>query len=130
MPKVLLSREDITEFEDVQAEVAVIDNTTANTILQITTKNARRAFLVFVGMSWDAALDTFTTWRVKRDNITINELKDSKVQIAAPEQPFQEITPWIELPQQTTIKFEADVSGAGANGNVVARFRVYYANIQ
>ncbi len=129
MPKVIISREDVTDFEDVQVTTSVLDNTTNQSVQTITTKNAMRAFLVFVGQAWDPALDTFLTWRVKKDGAVIYQLKDSKVQIAAPNDPSSELVPWIELPQQCTLKVEADVSGAGTNGTMTSRLRIYYVPV-
>ena len=130
MAKTILAREQIVDFEDVQAQVLMTDNTRGNVILQITTKNALRAFLVFVGVAWDVTIDTYTTWRVKQDGNVIRQLKDSTVQIAPPEQPDQELVPWIELPQQCTVSVEMDLVAAGANGNGTARLRIYYAPIE
>lgn len=132
MPKVIPATEYITDFEDVQATVSINKNTTANVILKLVTKNALVGYLAFVGEAWDAAIDGAVTWRVKKDGGTIYQLKDSTVQIAAPEQPQNEISPWLPLPQQTTLTFEADLNNAAAtpaSGNVTARFRVYYAPV-
>ena len=126
----IISKADIIDAEDVQAQVAITDNTANQIVLSLTTKNALRPFLAFCGQAWDVTLDTYTTWRCKVNGITIYRLWDSKVQIAQPEQSDKELVPWIELPQQAKLTLEMDVSGAGANGNGTGRFKIYYARIE
>lgn len=126
MPNVIPKILNIVDSEDVQAEVAVTDNKNDQVILSYTTKNNLKAYLAFVGMAWDAVLDTFLEWRVERNGAEIYNLRRSKVQIAAPEQPQNELTPYIELPQGCILRMLADVNGAGTGGNAVGRFKIYY----
>jgi hypothetical protein len=127
MPEILIGRHKVVDFEDKNATVSINAGTTKNAILQFTLKNNYRCFICFVGEAWDSGLDTYLTKRVKVDGATIYQLKDSTVQIAPPEQPSQEISPWIEVPQGSTILYEADQAAGGTTGNVTARIRVYYA---
>lgn len=118
---------NIVDSEDVQNEVSLSLNTTNNIILDYTTKNNLKAYLAFVGMAWDFALDTFITWRVTRnDGAVIYNLRDSRVQIAAPDEPQNELAPYIELPQGCRILLLADLGAASTPGNVSGRFKVYY----
>lgn len=127
---VIPSRENIIDSEDRQAQSATLTvPSTGNVVLTVTAKNARRAFLSFVGMAWDAGLDTFLTWRVKLDGAVMYRLLDSTVQIAPPEQPDKELTPWIEIPQGSTLTFECDVAAGAVAGKATARMKVYYAPI-
>lgn len=128
MPEVLVAHDRIVGFEDVQAQVSTAPNSTNNVTLKKTLRNNFRCYLAFLGMAWDAALDTHLTWRLKQDGGTVWQFQDSKVQIAPPEQPWQEITPWLEVPQGCTLTFECDIDSTPAgNGNVTARMRIYYA---
>lgn len=118
---------NIVDSEDVQDEVSVVASTNNNIVLDYTTKNNLKAYLTFVGMAWDFALDTFITWRVVRnDGATIYNLRDSQVQIAAPDQPQNELSPYIELPQTCRIMLLMDVGASPSNGNVSGRFKVVY----
>lgn len=124
------ARQNIIDEDIVQATTGSLSApSTGNEIVSITVKNARRAFLAFAGQAWDAGLDTYLTWRVKIDGATHYRLKDSKVQLAPPEQIQQEMTPWIEVPQGATIRMECDVA-AGGSGTATGRLRVYYAPIE
>lgn len=129
MSTVILSKEDIVDAEDVQDEASINQNTNGNVILTLNLKNGLRPFLAFCGQAWDATLDTFVTWRAKADGNTIYRLRDSTVQIAAPDQPQAELNPWLPLPQQCRLTLEMDVGAAGANGTGSGRFRVYYAKV-
>lgn len=128
MPEVLVSKDQVTDFEDVQAQISVSQNTTKNNVLIFTTRNNCKTYLAFLGMAWDANLNNVLTWRLLQDNGAIRQFKDSLVQIAPPEQPWQEITPWYLVPQGSTITFQVDIGtiSGGGPGNVAARFRVYY----
>lgn len=122
---------NVVDSEDVQNEVSVSINTTNNIILDYTTKNNLQAYLTFVGMAWDQLLDTFLTWRVTRnDDAVIYNLRDSKVQIAAPDQPQNELSPYVKLPQSCRILLLADIGNATGGGNVAGRFKVVYTPLE
>ncbi len=120
----------IVDSTDNQAEVSTTKGTTHNNILTVTTRNGVQAWLTFLGMAWDAPFDTFLTWRLLvNGGMPLSRFQDSTVQIAAPEQPIQELVPWIQLPQQAIVRFDVDVSSSPAStpANVVCRMKIYYS---
>lgn len=125
------ARQDVIDEDIVQATTAALTvPSTGNTVVTLTIKNARRAFLAFAGQAWDASIDTYVTWRVKVNGATVYRLRDSTVQLAPPEEIQQELTPWIELPQGAIVTMEADVATGAGSGTVTGRLRVYYAPIE
>lgn len=126
MPNVIPQILHIVDSEDIQDEVSCAINTNNQVVLSYQTKNNLKAYLAFVGMAWDSGLDTFLTWRIERDGSEIYNLRRSEVQIAAPEAPENELTPYIELPQGCTIRMVVNIGAAAGAGNVTGRFKVYY----
>lgn len=128
MPEVVVNRDQITDFDDFTGQIVVTQNTTLNNVLKVTGRNNCKTYLAFIGMAWDGGVNNFLTWRLLLDNGKIRQFADSLVQIAPPEQPWQEITPWLLIPQGSTLTFQVDVGAAGiGNFNVSARMRIYYA---
>lgn len=123
---------DVVDEEIAAAETSVNRGTTLNNVLTLDVKNGYRPFLAFCGQAWPTGFDTFITWRVRSDGNVIYRLRDSSVQLAAPQEIERELTPWIELPRSSRLRFEVDVTNAAtvADGLVTARFRVYYVPIE
>jgi hypothetical protein len=128
VPEVVVNRDQLTDFDDFTGQVSVAQNTTKTNVLSVTGRNNCKTYLAFIGMAWDSGANNQLTWRLLLDGGKIRQFGDSLVQIAPPEQPWQEITPWLLIPQGSTLRFEVDI-GAAAGGpfNVAARMRIYYA---
>lgn len=128
MPVVVPFRDRLTDFDDFTAQKGLSQNVTAQDILSVTVRNNCYSYLAFIGMNWDAGANNFLTWRLLLDNGKIRQFADSLVQIAPPEQPWQEVTPWLLVPQGSTVKFQVDIGAAGAGTfQVAARMRIYYS---
>jgi hypothetical protein len=131
MPEIVVAKDKLYDFDDFTNQKGLSQNVTAQDILSVTARNNCKTYFAFIGMSWDAGANNFLTWRVLLDNAKIRQFLDSLVQIAPPEQPWQEITPWLLKPQGSLLKFQVDIGAAGAGTfQVAARFRLYYAPLE
>lgn len=128
---VIPSHEHVVDFEDKPGKYAFLAaGETRKTVVSIVTKNGYRAFISFVGQAWDPAIDGDVTWRVTKDGAAIYQLQDSTIQKAAPEQPQNELSPWLEVPQGCTVTLEGDLaSTAAGTGNIYGRLKIYYVPI-
>lgn len=99
-------------------------------VCRIQAKNARRFFLAFLGNNVDAPMAGLITFRVLVDGAVLYPYQDTLGQWAPPEQPFQELTPYIELPQNALVVIEADGTAGNPGGNITGRLRGYYGQIE
>lgn len=111
------------------ATITALKNTSHQKVLEFTVRNGMRPFIAFFGNAWDSGFDNHVTSRVMVDNCTIQEFQDSTVQFAPPESSDREISPWKEIPQGSTVRYEVDVDNAvatPATGLVTGRFVIKY----
>lgn len=100
------------------------------TIASIQLKNARRFFLAFIGNNVDSALIGHVTFQVVVDGQVLYPFTPTLGQWAPPEQPIQELSPYIELPQNAKVEIQASADSGSPGGNVTGRLRGYYAMIE